>query len=319
MPSAQTQLTHVGAAITAQWLRDTHSLDVEIDLPTDAATDALSLVHARVDGRPAVIAVIPLFDPQPDPATAALKQAWETRLADLGVGPSVVWVPPGAPLTPDPGDVAVGRIAEALAALGPSERGEVQFPVQLVVRREGDEGSYLNVLGGLQPHWARFTNQVLGRYRLDADAIHRLPDDPQETTKLIDLIVLIANGVRTVGKLATIDAVDTWALQRLPDLTAPAVLVAPPGVDPSDGLSVRRALRRGIRAVQDRFAALDDELKIVTCVGLYRSLDAENAGIALKGMDPTLFGVIDFACLAADAALKPLFGPRPGSGIPGAG
>ena len=72
------------------------------------------------------------------------------------------------------------RVAEAAAALAGGERGEVGFPVTLELRRNGDEGTYMSVVGGLSPYWARFTNRVLGYYQLDSSAMPS--DNPEQLT-----------------------------------------------------------------------------------------------------------------------------------------
>lgn len=324
MTGATNEVAQVGAALFGQWLRD--EFDFELDASTiDAASEPalvqLSLTRAAGPSVDASVAVVPVYDPEADPTTLQRKAAWEERLVELGVPPCVVWVPPLAELPDDAGDQRVAAIAEAVAGLGESERGEVSFPIVLRVARDGDEGSYLNALGGLSQHWARFTNQVMGQYRLDSSAIHRLPDDAEETTKLVDLIVLIANGVRDVGKSADVPAQDTWAVQRVPGLDAPLILAASPQLQPSEGRAVRKAVRAGMRGVQESFSTLAASapadppapLKAVVFVGMFRSIEEENVAIALKGMDPTTFGSMDLACIVADGRVKRLYGPRPGS------
>lgn len=332
MAGANAEVVQVGAALFGQWLRD--EFDVEVDAsPVDPAADPASepelvqLSLARPSG-PTIdvsVAVIPVYDPNADPMTLQRTAAWEERLVEVGVPPCVVWVPPLAEVPDDAGDQRIGVIAEAIAGLGESERGEVSFPVVLRVARDGDEGSYLNALGGLSQHWARFTNQVIGQYRLDATAIHRLPDDPEETTKLVDLIVLIANGVRVVGKSADIPAEDTWVVQRVPGLDGPLVLAASPQLQPSEGRAVRKAVRAGMRGVQEAFSTRSaarpggtpEPLKAVVFVGMFRSIEEENVALALKGMDPMTFGSMDLACVVADGRVKRLYGPRPGSALEG--
>jgi hypothetical protein len=39
-------------------------------------------------------------------------------------------------------------------------------------------------------------------------------------------------------------------------------------------------------------------------------MEEEGATTALRGYDPTLYGGIDFVCLAADGLVKPLIQPR---------
>ena len=312
MASPLEQVARSGAALMARWIREEHGRTVSIGASA-SIEEGLPIVELDVGGQSAALAVIPLYDANADPATLQYKAQWEERLAALGVEPCIVWTPPLAEVGDDAGDHWTGRIAEAVGALEPWQRGEVAFPVKLGVRRVGDEGSYLNAIGGLQPHWARFTNQVFGQYRLDAAAIHRLPDDPEATTQMIDLIVLVANGLRTVGQTAEINAEDTWVVQRVPDLPGPVILTASPQEWPSDGRAVRRLLRRGVRQVQERFPSLDVDLRLVAFVGIFSSLEEENVAIALKGLDPSVFGAFDVACELIDGRLRVLFGPARGS------
>ena len=319
MAAPKVEIAQVGAALFGQWLRD--EFDVEVSAGAIETTTELTLARMTVAGADAVVALVPVYDPNADPPTLQRKAAWEERLVELGVPPCIVWVPPLAEVPDDPGDNRVGAIAEVVAGLGESERGEVAFPVVLRVGRDGDEGSYLNAMGGLSQQWARFTNQVMGQYRLDSAAIHRLPDDPQETTQLVDLIVLIANGVRKVGKSAEVPAQDTWVVQRVPGLEEPVVLAASPELKPNDGRAVRKAVRAGMRSVQEAFAstqiAARAPMKAVVFVGMFRSIEEENVALALKGMDPTIFGSMDLACVVADGRVKRLYGPRPGSPLTG--
>ena len=324
MASPKTDVVKAGTALLGQWLYD--KFDLEVETGTIAPTSEPGVVQLRLVGAKglnvdASVAVIPVYDPEAAPPTLQRKAAWEERLVELGVPPCVIWVPPLATLPDDAGDQRVGAIAETVAGLGESERGEVAFPVVLRVVRDGDEGSYLNALGGLSQHWARFTNQVMGQYRLDATPIHRLPDDAEETTKLVDLIVLIANGEREVGKSANIQAQDTWAVQRVPGLNSPLILAASPRLQPSEGRAVRKSVRAGLRRAQKAFSTLDasrsadqpEPIRAVLFVGFFRSIEEENVAIALKGMDPTTFGSMDLACVVADGYVKRLYGPQPGS------
>ena len=72
-------------------------------------------------------------------------------------------------------------------------------------------------------------------------------------------------------------------------------------------------LRRGVRQVQERFRALDVDLRLVAFVGIFSSMEEENVAIALKGMDPSVFGAFDVACELIDGRLRVLFGPARGS------
>lgn len=307
-----TQAVQVAAGLVADWAERERGLRTEI-APLERVERDLPVAFLTAGEQRIAVAVVPLYDVGADADTQRRKSAAEERLAAIGAGPVAIWVPPTAPIPIEDADAFVARIAEATAGRAPGERVEVAFPVTLDLRKNDDKGSYLSVFGGLSPHWARFTNQVTGYYQLDSSAIHRLPDDPEKVTQLIDFIVLVANGIRTPGKTAEIKAEDTWVAQRLRSLSAPCLLAAAPGSAPDDGANVRRALRAGVQRAAQQLPALPADTKVLAFVGIYNSLRDENASIALRGMDPTAFAQFDFACLVADGALKPLFGPRPGT------
>ena len=276
------------------------------------------LVRLTADGRPFSMAVVPLFDVAADAETTRRRVDLEHQLSAVGSHSVALWVPPGAPIPIDDAAGVSERVAEAAANLEPGGRCEVGFPVTLELRRNGNEGTYMSVVGGLSPHWARFTNRVFGYYQLDSSPIHRLPEDQEKVTQLIDFTVLVANGVRQAGGRAEVAAEDAWSLQRLDGLTNPTVVTASPEEHLSDGALVRRTLRDGLKAAVaalDAGALAEGEGRAVAVVGVYRSVEDESASAALRGMDPGLFAGLDFACLLADGKLKPLLGPRPESAL----
>ena len=254
------------------------------------------------------LAAVPLFDPAGDPETLRRKADLEERLHAYGARDAVLWTPPGARL-PDDADAAAARIAEAVRGLPPDAAGEVAFPTRVGIRKTGAEGSYMSVLGGLSQQWARFTNQVAGQYQLDSSAIHRLPRDPDAVTQLVDFLVLAANGLRAEGAETTVDADDTWTVQRAEGLEEPIVVAASPAEAP-DGRAVRRLLRRGLR---EAAARMDGGAagRIAVLASIVTRFDAELASIALRGIDPVLLGGWDCIVLLADGEARPLLGPSP--------
>ena len=312
MADPRTQLARVAAAAFANWTRREHGHDVNW-VPPDQVEPDLALLSVTVGPAAAALAIVPLFDATADPETLRRKAALEERLSRVGMEGLIIWLPPRAALPADDVEQVASRVVAAAQALGDGERAEIGFPVKLGLRKVGEEGSYLSVAGGLSPHWARFTGQVVGQFQLDSSAIHRLSESPAEVTKLIDFIVLVANGIRAPGKMVEVDAEDTWVIERLPGLARPTLLVASPQATPDDGAAVRKALRAGTRRAADRVAATSAVLTILAFVGIYRSMESENAAIALRGMDPAIFSQFDLACLVADGRVKVLFGPKRGT------
>ena len=298
------QLTWIGAHLAAETLRRDHNADITYDPPTPDT--AHTPCHAN--GHDGVIAVAPLYPLEADGDTLQRKAALEERLHAYGARDLALWTPPNARL-PEDADAAAARIAQAAAELPEAARGEVAFPIQLGIRKTGADGSYMSVLGGLSQHWARFTGQVMGEYQLDSSAIHRLPEDPERITQLIDFLVLVANGLRKEGATTSVNGEDIWRIQRIPNLEQPIVLAAAPDAI-LDGRAVRRLIRRGLRESAAQINP-DAPIRIQILVALVAQQDTETATIALRGMDPTQVAPWHHIALAADAHLRPLLGPSP--------
>ncbi len=254
------------------------------------------------------VAAVPLFDAEGDAETQRRRAELTERLHAYGARDVVLWAPPGARL-PEDGDAAAARVAEAGREIEAGETGEVAFPVKIGIRKTGAEGSYMSVLGGLSQQWARFTNQVAGQYQLDSSAVHRLPRDAEAVTRMVDFLVLVANGLRSEGAETTVDSEDTWTVQRIVGLEEPIVLAAPPG-EAVDGRAVRRRLRRGLRdASTELDAAGAAGLRVAVLASIVAQMDRELASIALRGIDPAVLAGWDCILLAADGETRALLGP----------
>ncbi len=57
----------------------------------------------------------------------------------------------------------IDAVRQAAVRLGPQERAYVPLPVRLLLRKTTDSGGVVSVTGGLNPHWARFTERCAGR------------------------------------------------------------------------------------------------------------------------------------------------------------
>ena len=313
MPESIHSYAEIGVAQTLDWLR--RERGVPADLRQLSSAEGVGLARLGLpDDREATLAVVPLFTPdaETDARCHALARAL-AEPADADLDGLVLWTPPGAPIPSSDDHAALQRIRAAAAGLAPGDRAEVGFPVTLAIRKTGDEGSYLSVQGGLSPHWARFTNQVFGQFQLDSTALHRLPQDPDKVTQLVDFLVLVANGIRTAGNTTTAPAEDTWSLQRLPGLAGPRVIAAAPAAEAEQGGPVRKTLRTGTRAAIAALERFPASVRLITYVGVFRAIQEETASIALRGLDPASFAHFDVACLVADAELRVLFGPTPES------
>ncbi len=303
----QQQLTCLAAAMTRDALLTSGVADASFEPPSPAA----SATEFRANGSVGGLAVCPLFDLAgllADGAMLARKAAFEERLDAYGARDIVVWVPPGAVLPADP-DHSAGLIADAARELDAGARGEVSFKVDVAIRKTGSEGSYMSVLGGLSQHWAKFTNQVMGEYQLDASNIHRLPEDEQQITQMIDFLVLVANGIRSDGNSATVQAEDTWRIQRIAGLIEPIAVCAPP-TSVADGRAVRRLMRRLLRQAGESLASTSG-FRIAAMLTLANSLDRELISTALRGIDPLLLAGWDYMPLLVDGQTRSLLEPAP--------
>ncbi|MYC00429.1 MAG: hypothetical protein F4X58_00725 [Chloroflexi bacterium] len=299
------QMTLLAAAMTRDALVATGASEVSFEPPV-----AGSLATAfSANGSSGFMAACPLCDLaalQGDGPTLARKVGLEERLHAYGGRDLVLWVPPGAPL-PDDADHAAGQIADAARELEVGDRGEVTFKVDVAVRKTGSDGSYMSVLGGLSQQWARFTNQVMGEYQLDTSNIHRLPEDEQKVTQMVDFLVLVANGIRKEGVATTVKGEDTWRIQRLAGIEEPIVVCAPP-TSVVDGRMVRRLMRRSLREAEEAIGDASG-FRIASMVTLANSLDRELVTTAFRGIDPLLLADWDYMPLLVDGQTRTLLEP----------
>ena len=301
----QQQLTLLAAAMTRDALVASGASDVSFDPP---AASSLTTPF-RANDAEGTIAACPLFDLsalQADGATVARKVELEERLHAYGARDVVLWIPPGASLADD-ADHAAGLIADAARELEAGQKGEVAFKVDVAVRKTGSEGSYMSVLGGLSQQWARFTNQVMGEYQLDSSNIHRLPEDENKITQMIDFLVLVANGIRKDGVATSVKGEDTWRIQRLEGIEEPVVICTPPTAV-VDGRTVRRLMRRSLREAEEALAE-SNGFRIAVMITLANSLDRELVTTALRGIDPLLLAGWDYMPLLVDGQTRNLLEP----------
>lgn len=240
------------------------------------------------------------------------QESLEAALAGATKGGFVLWAPPGAALPEDDERARfVQRVAAAAMALGPGERSAVEFPVALELRRLEDDGGLINVSGGMAQLWAQFTGRVSGTYRLNSNALHRLPEDAAYRDALMKTIVERANEMGTVGDRVSIEAIDAWTVQRLPEGAANgfAVVALAPSPEPNSGAQIRRDLRRALREAQLRLggAGIRDTMRALVLVAAFRTAEEENISLALRGFDPTIYAAIDFIVLLTDGRVRPLY------------
>jgi hypothetical protein len=223
---------------------------------------------------------------------------------------AVLWVPAGADLpTQEPAFSEFADIVRRAAIrLGPGERSHVQLPITIKLRKSSDVGGVVSVTGGLNPHWARFTDRVRGTFDMDSTALHRLPESDEFLESLIGAIVERANSL-DVGEVGVIDATDSWTLQRLEGDPGFEVVGLPAVAATDMGMTVRRSFRRILRDEGPSLRETSADVKALVVVGHYPRVEQEGATTAMRGYDPASYSGIDFVCLACDGLIKPLIQP----------
>lgn len=226
-----------------------------------------------------------------------------------------LWAPAGADL---PGDEPalgefVALVRESAVKLGPHERSYVPLPITLRMRKSQETGNVVSVTGGLNPHWAKFTELVRGSYDLDSMQLHRLPESDEHLESLVETI---AERTKTLGlrQVTAIETIDAWTIQRLSGSEGATIAGVPPTATDDIGLEVRRNLRRILSAEAPRLRAADAAGRALVLLAPYARIEQEGATTALRGCDPALYSGIDFIALAADGLIKPLIQPPSGVG-----
>ncbi len=254
--------------------------------------------------RSVAVQVRPLLD-------ASEHDVWQSNRmlleGEMGVGlpgAFALWLPPGADLPAEVGEVFRQRVREAALALQPGERGQVSLPVKLHLRKVDNEGAVVSVVGGLNRYWARMSEQVRGSYDLDSMALHRLPESEEEQEVLVRLVCDHANRIDRLGHWSDVDAVDTWTIQRLRARQGFLIVGVPRELTIDVGATVRRNLRRILVEDGPKLAAGGTDLTALLLLGFYDYVDQEGVSNALRGFDPGLYMGIDFVCVVADGRLK---------------
>jgi len=205
----------------------------------------------------------------------------------------------------------VAQVRQSALKLGPHERSYAPLPIALRLRKNADTGNVVSVTGGLNPHWARFTDRVRGSFDLDSTELHRLPESDEHLERLLDEVVERTRqlGLKEIGVVETVDA---WTVQRLSGSEGATIVGAPPAATAELGLAVRRNFRRILTEFAPKLRATAPEVRALVVLAPYARIEQEGATTALRGYDPASYTGIDFICLAADGLIKPLIQPPAG-------
>lgn len=222
----------------------------------------------------------------------------------------VVWAPRGAELPA--GEPGLSQMVLALENAKRLDDGrlEVRREVSLFLRRTATTGSVLSVLGGLAPHWAKFTNRVPGSFQLNSQQLLRLPADEDERDELVEAIVLAA-GQPEADDSQIVKATDAWTANDLQQ--GRSCLIGSPTPE-SDEASA--ALRRNLRKLLRQAAGTRTGMpaaRVLLVLGAATYASEEKLSWALRGMDPTLYTEYDILTVLADGMVKSLLEPKRGT------
>ncbi|MGH9200071.1 MAG: hypothetical protein ACRD2A_02405 [Vicinamibacterales bacterium] len=291
----------VAGSLFQRWLNDAHARHFRLEGGDLALEDETSLA----------LAVHHLIGGTDDAEWLATRYRIEDLLTEAIPASFVLWVPAGDQLPggEPPTSEFIEHVRKAATRLGPNERSYVSLPINLRLRKNADSGGVVSATGGLNPHWARFTERVRGQYDLDSTQLHRLPESEEHLEALIDEIVERAKTLET-GQVTEIDTINAWTVQRLPEQSGVTVIGWPPRDLGDIGLAVRRGFRKVLAAAVPSLRSRDADLRALVVIGPYSRVEQEGATTAMRGYDPALYSGIDFICLVADGLVKPLIQPR---------
>jgi len=229
----------------------------------------------------------------------------EDRLTRALHAPYLLWMPPQARLPgpqPDEFEFAI-RVQMGAAPLVAGGRGEVLLPVRLRLAKARDDGAYVSVVGALSRHWSAISQRVRGSFNLDSTALHRLSRRPEAREEVFTLISDHCSRL-SVGEGVQFEAEEAWTIQKLAEGEEVLIVGCPPSFDPTDGTSLRRAMRRRVTAANEALGALEADVKALALVGVWEYADDEGASATLRGFDSTVYRNIDVIAILADGEVR---------------
>jgi hypothetical protein len=288
------------------WVRETYGPGLQVRERGELTTAA--------DGDHTISVAVRTLTPHENAEWERRKSLLEESIEDDLPARIALWVPAGAELPKDEPALSefVSLVRQSALKLGPHERSYVPFPIELRLRKSQETGGVVSVTGGLNPHWAKFTERVRGSYDLDSAQLHRLPESDEQLEELLDAIVERTRELQ-VGQVATVETIDAWTIQRLSGTSGVTVVGVPPDETADLGLVVRRNLRRVLVDFAPKLRAASEPVRALVVIAPYARIELEGATTALRGYDPALYAGIDFICLAADGVIKPLIRPPSGA------
>src|SRR3990172_601408 len=302
--------TEVALDLFLHWLTHAHERPFRVAERSESGAVA-------TDGSARLAIEVRSLLPVEDAAWLRRRENLEAALSEGLPGRYALWAPGGADLPREEPWLSdlIDLFRKSAVRLGPRERSYDPIPIKLYLRKVSDDGGVVTVSGGLNSYWARFTEHVTGTYDLDSRQLHRLPESEEHLQELLDFIIASSKEMQP-GDVFEIETIDAWTLQRLEGEDGVAVIGTPPGNPEEQGLAVRRNFRRLLAEAGAKLREANPStgsaqaLRALVVSGHYARMEEEGATTALRGYDPTLYGGIDFVCLAADGLVKPLIQPR---------
>ena len=227
-------------------------------------------------------------------------------------GGYAVWIPPKVQLPSTEPYLSELRLqlVKGMRGIPIDERREIRIPRAVTLAKLENTGAYMSVAGGFSKEWLALSEGVQGSFHLDSHEISRLPKERAEVESMMTQIRDKAMLLRE-GELTELDIFDHWTISHLPETinSGVAVISPPPELDPHDGTPVRRDLRRVLKRVQQSaMSTVDMNVLVVTTAVTH--IDQELVTTAIKGMSPTMYGMLDLVVVVADGELRQVLQPR---------
>jgi hypothetical protein len=227
-------------------------------------------------------------------------------------GAYAVWVPPKVQLPSTEPYISELRLQllKGMRGISTDERREIRIPRVVTLAKLENTGAYMSVTGGFSTEWLALSDGVQGSFHLDSHKISRLPKERAELESMMTQIRDRAMLLRE-GELTELDIFDHWTISHLPETlkSGVAVISPPPELDPHDGTPVRRDLRRLLKQVQQSDMSTVD-MKVLVVTTAVTHIDQELVTTAIKGMSPSMYGMLDLIVVVADGELRQVLQPR---------
>ena len=298
------------------WLADSHGRRFSVakaEQPEPgvlAATATDGSLHLAIE-------VHPLLEPVDNQPWLAIRDQLQQEIARDLTGAYALWLPPGADLPAGPDESAdlAKQVRETALTLEPGRRSYVPLPITIYLKKQGQDGGLVSVVGGLNAYWARLTERVKGTYDLDSSRLHRLPESEEHLSELSDRIIEQAATIEAVGQWVEIETIDAWTLHRLQGDHGVTIIGRPLQEVQDVSLTVRRNFRRLLGEAGPRLRGSQADARALVVLGHYGRMEHEGVSTAMRGFDPTLYSGLDYVCLAADGLIKAMMeapsGARP--------